>query len=303
MDIYVDGSKIATLNSYNANLLWQQSWNSPVFTDSTHTVQFVNVSAIVDVDAITVYRTGPSVLSSYTYADTSHDHAVTSVAHTGGSTDTYQYDANGNMTCRVESGKVYVQTYNAENRMAGAMQVSGTCASWGTILATWTFTYDGDGSRVKQEYTDSNGTLTTYYFMGGAYEKRTAGTTTTTIKYYSFGGQTIMNDGTGLKYFLTDHLGSVVAITNASGALVSQQRYLPFGQVRTDIGTISQTDLGYTGQRNLDAQGGAFALGLMDYRARFYSQSLGRFVQPDTITPGGPQGLNRYSYANNNPLL
>jgi YD repeat-containing protein len=205
MDIYVDGSKIATLNSYNANLLWQQSWNSPVFTDSTHTVQFVNVSAIVDVDAITVYRTGPSVLSSYTYADTSHDHAVTSVAHTGGSTDTYQYDANGNMTCRVESGKVYVQTYNAENRMAGAMQVSGTCASWGTILATWTFTYDGDGSRVKQEYTDSNGTLTTYYFMGGAYEKRTAGTTTTTIKYYSFGGQTIMNDGTGLKYFLTDH--------------------------------------------------------------------------------------------------
>jgi RHS repeat-associated protein len=94
----------------------------------------------------------------------------------------------------------------------------------------------------------------------------------------------------------------VVAITNASGALVSQQRYLPFGQVRTDIGTISQTDLGYTGQRNLDAQGGAFALGLMDYRARFYSH-LGRFVQPDTITPGGPQGLNRYSYANNNPLL
>jgi hypothetical protein len=26
-------------------------------------------------------------------------------------------------------------------------------------------------------------------------------------------------------------------------------------------------------------------------------------LQPDTITPGGSQGLNRYSYVNNNPLL
>jgi hypothetical protein len=29
---------------------------------------------------------------------------------------------------------------------------------------------------------------------------------------------------------------------------------------------------------------------------------LGRFIQPDTITPGGPQGLNRFSYTLNNPL-
>jgi len=29
---------------------------------------------------------------------------------------------------------------------------------------------------------------------------------------------------------------------------------------------------------------------------------LGRFVQPDTIIPGGPQGLNRYSYVANNPV-
>jgi RHS repeat-associated protein len=72
--------------------------------------------------------------------------------------------------------------------------------------------------------------------------------------------------------------------------------------VRTDVGMITQTDLGYTGQRNLDAQGSTFSLGLMDYRARMYSSLTGRFIQPDTITPGGPQGLNRYSYGNNNPL-
>ncbi len=60
---------------------------------------------------------------------------------------------------------------------------------------------------------------------------------------------------------ITDHLGSVVATTSASGALISQQRYMPFGQVRTiTSGPITQTDFGFTGQRNnsyinLDAQG------------------------------------------------
>ncbi len=72
----------------------------------------------------------------------------------------------------------------------------------------------------------------------------------------------------------------MVSITDNIGSIISQQRYLPFGGVRTNIGIIPQTDLGYTGQRNLDS-----GIGLMDYRARFYSSSLGRFIQPDTITP------------------
>jgi len=115
----------------------------------------------------------------------------------------------------------------------------------------------------------------------------------------------------GLQYFsstrlrqsgrrLTDHLGSTVAITDSNGTLTSQQRYLPFGGTRTNVTTPNSpgTDFGYTGQRQLDAGMG----GLMDYKARFYSPMLGRFVQPDTITPGGPQGLNRYSYVLGNPI-
>lgn len=37
-------------------------------------------------------------------------------------------------------------------------------------------------------------------------------------------------------------------------ALMSEQRYLPFGQVRSDVGAVIETDFGYTGQRDLDAQ-------------------------------------------------
>jgi YD repeat-containing protein len=87
--------------------------------------------------------------ASYAYGNPDHIHAVTAVTDDT-ATDTYTYDANGNMTCRAEGGQVFVQTYNAENRMAGVTRVSGTCASWGNVLATWAFTYDGDGSRVKQ---------------------------------------------------------------------------------------------------------------------------------------------------------
>jgi uncharacterized protein RhaS with RHS repeats len=101
------------------------------------------------------------------------------------------------------------------------------------------------------------------------------GTSTTTRVYYAFAGmavavRTIIDSNSTLVYFLTDHLGSIVALTDANGALVSEQRYLPFGQVRTDMGLVTQTDFGYTGQRNLDAQNNSNLLGLMDYKARFY---------------------------------
>jgi RHS repeat-associated protein len=44
--------------------------------------------------------------------------------------------------------------------------------------------------------------------------------------------------------------------------------------------------------------------GLMDYRARFFSPHLGRFLQPDSIVPEplNPQALNRYSYVLGNPI-
>ena len=44
------------------------------------------------------------------------------------------------------------------------------------------------------------------------------------------------------------------------------------------------------------------SLGLMYYGARWYDPALGRFIQADTIVLGGEQGLDRYAYANNNPV-
>jgi RHS repeat-associated protein len=202
------------------------------------------------------------------------------------------------MTCRVEDSVTYKQTYNAENRLSNIMKMSGDCIT-GTITESWSFSYDGDGTRMGQVYTNigTGSTLTTLYFMGGAYE--TTLETNKVTKYYAIAGMTLaMNDGSSMQYLLTDHLGSVVAVTDASGSVLSQQRYLPFGQVRTDVGSITQTDFGYTGQRANSY------IKLEDYHSRWFDSYLNRWTQPDSIVPDpyNPQSFNRYSYVFNRPI-
>ena len=252
---------------------------------------------------ITPTATNPSdwQLRTYSYAGTEiagtpypQPHAVTSLTD-GEVTNTYQYDENGNMTCRIEDGVTYKQNYNTENRISSISKMNGDCSST-TVVESWMFAYDGDGVRTTTAHDVGGNISTTRYYFGGAYE--VAGTDIK--KYYSFAGQTIaMKDANGLQYLLTDHLGSVVAITNDIGTLTSQQRYLPFGQLRADVTGLNgpSTDLSFTGQRDL-------GMGLLDYHARFYSPALGRFAQPDTLVPGtsNPQVWNRFGYVTNNPI-
>jgi RHS repeat-associated protein len=225
------------------------------------------------------------VTGAYTY-DTGHPHAVSTVTytdtHNGNVANHYTYDDNGNMTGRVVGNVTWTLTYNAENRLATMSSAS--------VAAT--MIYDADGNKVAQ----INNGVTTYYFMGGMYEV----TGTSLKKYYAIAGAMVaMRDASGLQYFLTDHLGSVVGITDDTGTLTSQQRFLPFGGLRTDVGSIAQTDFGYTGQRALSA------LTIYDYRARAYDPMLIRFLQPDILVPGAanPQNWNRYSYVRNSPII
>jgi RHS repeat-associated protein len=181
-------------------------------------------------------------------------------------------------------------------------KVTGDCTSHGTITDTWTFTYDGDGIRVKEEYSGTGDSYTKYFFAGGAYEVYDDGSSTTTKRYYSIAGMMVaMDDGTDLVYFAQDHLSSASLVMDDSGTLQSENRYMPFGEVRdiNGVTNITETDFGYTGQRNITD------IGLMDYNARFYSPTLMRFIQPDTIVPDSlrPQSFNRYSYVVNNPMI
>lgn len=151
------------------------------------------------------------------------------------------------------------------------------------------FVYDGDGNRVKSIF---NGT-TTSYFVGAHYEV----TGSTVTKYYYFGAQRMaMRTNGALKLILGDHLGSTSLVTDASGSNSIETRYKAWGEVRYASGN-SPTNYAYTGQYSYTSD-----FGLMFYNARWYDPSLGRFVQADSIIPGGGQGWDRYAYTYNNPI-
>ncbi|HNS52883.1 MAG TPA: RHS repeat-associated core domain-containing protein, partial [Anaerolineae bacterium] len=84
----------------------------------------------------------------------------------------------------------------------------------------------------------------------------------------------------------------------AAGSKVDESRHYPYGTERSPVDATFPTDYRFTGQL-LDS-----SLGLYHMGARWYDQSVGRWVSPDTIMPdpADPQSLNTYSYAVGNPV-
>ncbi|MFG3369558.1 RHS repeat-associated core domain-containing protein [Streptomyces sp. NPDC048156] len=92
-------------------------------------------------------------------------------------------------------------------------------------------------------------------------------------------------------YYLTDALGSVVAMTDETGTKVNNYGYSPRGVQRT---TGSET----VPQPYRFAGGYQDPTGLYHYEARYYDPNIGRFTTPD---PSG-QEQNPYLYAAGDPV-
>ncbi|MES0488348.1 MAG: RHS repeat-associated core domain-containing protein [Leptospirales bacterium] len=111
---------------------------------------------------------------------------------------------------------------------------------------------------------------------------------------------------TGMYFYHTDHVGSVVMITNSMGHPVSggqmdgksELTYTPYGEInRADSGGPDIFRYKYTSQEE------ERETGLYFYDSRFYDPELGRFLQPDSVgAPKQPQGMNRYMYTLGNPV-
>ncbi|MFA7062409.1 MAG: RHS repeat-associated core domain-containing protein, partial [Pedobacter sp.] len=91
--------------------------------------------------------------------------------------------------------------------------------------------------------------------------------------------------------FHQDGLGSVVALSNATGGTDGTQRFDVWGNKLASTGTIPV--YGYTGREPDET-------GLVYYRARYYDPAIGRFTQRDPIGLKG--GINQYAYVNGNPV-
>jgi RHS repeat-associated protein len=96
----------------------------------------------------------------------------------------------------------------------------------------------------------------------------------------------------GVRFYHTDALGSVIALTDELGEIKTQYNYTPFGTVEV-MGEESDNPFQYTGREN-------DGTGLMYYRARYYSPEMKRFISEDPIGMLG--GYNFYSYVGNGPV-
>lgn len=145
----------------------------------------------------------------------------------------------------------------------------------------------------------------------GNYEKQTIGSVTKEIHYITNGERLIamlVREGgvVNVNYVHTDHLGSILAVTNSSMAYVARQNYDPWGRKRNcDTWTYSGVQTaptwlyrGFTGHEEYPQ------FNLINMNARLYDPLVGRMLSPDIAVtmPYSTQGYNRYSYANNNPL-
>src|SRR5262249_44467216 len=92
--------------------------------------------------------------------------------------------------------------------------------------------------------------------------------------------------------FLTDALGSTVALAGAGGELSTEYTYDPFGN--TTATTPTANGFQFTGREN-------DGTGLYYYRARYYSPVLQRFISEDPV--GFASGsVNLYGYSSNDPV-
>jgi RHS repeat-associated protein len=101
----------------------------------------------------------------------------------------------------------------------------------------------------------------------------------------------IESDGT-LRYYHVDALGSVIALSDENGVVMTTYAYDPFGNVVVS-GEASDNPFQYTGREN-------DGTGLYYYRFRYYSPELQRFISEDPI--GFLGGVNYYSYVGNDPV-
>ncbi len=253
----------------------------------------------------------PTLAWDYSYDD---GYRLVRASSAGGAND-YAYDAAFNLT---SSSAVGAYSYGANGAAATCLTGIGA-DEYGyddrghLVSAPWgAHTVDAEG-RVRAIALTGGDSEALTYGCGGALVRRVTTSSATTreisspdrliriedgvlVAQISDGSRIVARGQSGaLDWLHYDHLGSLVLMTDASGAEILRLTYDPYGQVLTRNGVAVAPNGFGTGE---DIGHGLLLLG-----ARWYSPRMGRFISPDPMVGdiGDAAAWNAYAYCRCNP--
>lgn len=224
----------------------------------------------------------------------------------------YAYDSLGNV---VQRGGGFARTGLPQPVISAAYDAANELTNWNGIAITYdnngnmisdganTFTWDTrnhlsalNGNALQYDVfgrRTQNASGTGFLYDGLNAVQELAGSTVT-ANLLTLGVDEVFSraDSSGSFSFLTDNLGSTLALSDVNGSLTTSYTYNPFGGT-TFAGLSSTNPYQFTGREN-DGNG------IYYYRARYYNSILGRFISED---PAGFAGgdTNLYAYVLDSP--
>jgi RHS repeat-associated protein len=200
----------------------------------------------------------------------------------------FTYDAAGNLVGRSQPRGNTSYEFDEEGRLGGVVSADG---------GTATFGYAPTGERVSRR----DGTGLTHFLYDGwnLLQELPADGSASPLYIHGPGIDrplAMLRDGQQY-FFLVDPLGSVIAISDGQGQIVTTYEYDAFGALMGQTGSV-HSPFRFTAR---EYESG---LGLYYYRHRYYDPALGRFLtrDPRAARLQEPATLNGYAYVRNNPL-
>lgn len=199
------------------------------------------------------------------------------------------YDLDGNLTTKTDADGTTTYAYDTLNRLVAVTNVAKNIR--------WSCEYDVFGNRVS--VTDNGKTTEKLFVQGSLASVAAEYVGGVRVKRHVVVGAVRLADRTAnaaeARYYHADLLGSTRLLTDGRGTTKGTRSYRAFGETRLVSGETS--DAGYVGTLGIETD----PTGFLFMRNRYYSASLGRFVQQDPLGVNG-EDENLYRYVCNDPI-
>ena len=220
-------------------------------------------------------------ITGRTLSYTNEDHLLTA------GSITYEYSPDGFLKQKADGTDITQYAYSSRGELLRVALPDTTLIE---------YVHDPQGRRIAKKV---NGAITEKYLWQGLTRLLAVYDGTGNLKMrfeYASSRMPVSVDVSGARYyFCYDQVGSLILVTDISGAIVKQVGYDTFGNILTDSNPAFEIPLGFAGGL-LD-----YHTGLVRFGYRDYDPEVGRWTAKDPIFfDGGDTDL--YGYVLNDPI-